>query len=43
MARIVQSIVLDTTNYLLMHIMAPNIGGVIGLAVAARIMLSFLK
>lgn len=32
----------DSTNHLLMHAMAPNVAGVIGSAVAAGIMLSFL-
>ena len=32
----------DPTNYLLMHAMAPNVSGVIGSAVAAGILLSFL-
>lgn len=32
----------DRTNYLLMHAMAPNVSGVIGSAVAAGILLSFL-
>lgn len=32
----------DPSNYLLMHAMAPNVSGVIGSAVAAGIMLSFL-
>jgi oxaloacetate decarboxylase beta subunit len=32
----------DSTNYLLMHAMAPNVAGVIGSAVAAGILLSFL-
>jgi sodium ion-translocating decarboxylase beta subunit len=32
----------DPTNYLLMHAMAPNVAGVIGSAVAAGILLSFL-
>jgi oxaloacetate decarboxylase beta subunit len=32
----------DSTNYLLMHAMAPNVSGVIGSAVAAGIILSFL-
>jgi len=33
----------DKTNYLLMHAMGPNVAGVIGSAVAAGIMLSFLS
>lgn len=33
----------DSTNHLLMHAMAPNVAGVIGSAVAAGILLSFLK
>jgi len=32
----------DKTNYLLMHAMGPNVAGVIGSAVAAGILLSFL-
>ncbi len=32
----------DPSNYLLMHAMAPNVAGVIGSAVAAGIMMSFL-
>lgn len=32
----------DKTNYLLMHAMAPNVSGVIGSAIAAGIILSFL-
>lgn len=32
----------DPNNYLLMHAMAPNVAGVIGSAIAAGIMLSFL-
>ncbi|MFP4557654.1 MAG: sodium ion-translocating decarboxylase subunit beta [Bacteroidales bacterium] len=32
----------DKTNYLLMHAMAPNVAGVIGSAVAAGVLLSFL-
>jgi oxaloacetate decarboxylase beta subunit len=32
----------DPTNHLLMHAMAPNVSGVIGSAVAAGILLSFL-
>jgi oxaloacetate decarboxylase beta subunit len=32
----------DRTNHLLMHAMAPNVSGVIGSAVAAGVMLSFL-
>ena len=32
----------DKTNHLLMHAMGPNVAGVIGSAVAAGIMLSFL-
>ncbi len=44
-ARVVQSMGLkeDPTNHLLMHAMAPNVAGVIGSAVAAGIMLSFLS
>jgi carboxybiotin decarboxylase len=43
-ARVVQSMGIkeDPTNYLLMHAMAPNVSGVIGSAVAAGILLSFL-
>ncbi len=43
-ARVVQHLGLkeDKSNYLLMHAMAPNVSGVIGSAVAAGIMLSFL-
>ncbi len=43
-ARVVQSIGLkeDPSNHLLMHAMAPNVSGVIGSAVAAGILLSFL-
>jgi len=43
-ARVVQSFGLkyDPTNHLLMHAMAPNVSGVIGSAVAAGILLSFL-
>ena len=32
----------DKTNHLLMHAMAPNVAGVIGSAVAAGILMSFL-
>jgi oxaloacetate decarboxylase beta subunit len=32
----------DPSNYLLMHAMAPNVSGVIGSAIAAGIILSFL-
>ena len=32
----------DTTNYLLMHAMGPNVAGVIGSAVAAGVLLAFL-
>jgi oxaloacetate decarboxylase beta subunit len=32
----------DPTNHLLMHAMAPNVAGVIGSAVAAGILMSFL-
>lgn len=32
----------DSTNYLLMHAMGPNVAGVIGSAVAAGVLLSFL-
>jgi len=43
-ARVVQQegLKTDPTNHLLMHAMAPNVSGVIGSAVAAGIMLSFL-
>ncbi|KAA4213130.1 sodium ion-translocating decarboxylase subunit beta, partial [Bacteroides ovatus] len=43
-ARISQVIGLeyDSTNYLLMHAMGPNVAGVIGSAVAAGILLGFL-
>jgi len=43
-ARVVQNIGLkeDPTNHLLMHAMAPNVSGVIGSAIAAGILLSFL-
>jgi oxaloacetate decarboxylase beta subunit len=43
-ARVVQTEGLryDSTNHLLMHAMAPNVAGVIGSAVAAGIMMSFL-
>ncbi len=43
-ARVVQveGLKTDPTNHLLMHAMAPNVSGVIGSAVAAGIMLSFL-
>lgn len=43
-ARVSQMIGLkyDPTNYLLMHAMAPNVAGVIGSAVAAGILMSFL-
>ncbi len=43
-ARVVQVMGLkeDPTNHLLMHAMAPNVAGVIGSAVAAGILLSFL-
>ncbi|MFQ3579927.1 MAG: sodium ion-translocating decarboxylase subunit beta, partial [Bacteroidales bacterium] len=32
----------DPSNFLLMHAMAPNVSGVIGSAIAAGILLSFL-
>ena len=32
----------DSTNYLLMHAMGPNVAGVIGSAIAAGILLGFL-
>lgn len=43
-ARVAQTMGLkdDPTNYLLMHAMAPNVAGVIGSAVAAGILMSFL-
>jgi oxaloacetate decarboxylase beta subunit len=43
-ARVVQNegLKADPSNHLLMHAMAPNVAGVIGSAVAAGIMLSFL-
>jgi carboxybiotin decarboxylase len=43
-ARVVQQIGLqtDSSNYLLMHAMAPNVSGVIGSAVAAGILMAFL-
>jgi carboxybiotin decarboxylase len=43
-ARVVQTEGLryDSTNHLLMHAMAPNVSGVIGSAVAAGVMMSFL-
>lgn len=43
-ARVVQNEGLryDPTNHLLMHAMAPNVSGVIGSAVAAGVMMSFL-
>jgi oxaloacetate decarboxylase beta subunit len=43
-ARVVQNIGLkaDPNNHLLMHAMAPNVAGVIGSAVAAGILISFL-
>ncbi len=43
-ARVVQNMGLkeDPTNHLLMHAVAPNVAGVIGSAVAAGILLSFL-
>lgn len=43
-ARVVQNMGLknDPTNHLLMHAMAPNVSGVIGSAIAAGILLSFL-
>jgi sodium ion-translocating decarboxylase beta subunit len=43
-ARVVQNMGLkeDPSNHLLMHAMAPNVSGVIGSAVAAGILLSFL-
>lgn len=43
-ARVVQNegLKYDPTNHLLMHAMAPNVSGVIGSAVAAGVMMSFL-
>jgi sodium ion-translocating decarboxylase beta subunit len=43
-ARVVQALGLsyDKSNYLLMHAMAPNVSGVIGSAVAAGILMSYL-
>lgn len=43
-ARVVQleGLKSDSSNHLLMHAMAPNVSGVIGSAVAAGIMMSFL-
>lgn len=43
-ARVVQieGLKADPTNHLLMHAMTPNVSGVIGSAVAAGILLSFL-
>lgn len=43
-ARVVQheGLKYDSTNHLLMHAMAPNVAGVIGSAVAAGVLLSFL-
>jgi len=43
-ARVVQmeGLRYDKNNHLLMHAMAPNVAGVIGSAVAAGILLSFL-
>jgi oxaloacetate decarboxylase beta subunit len=43
-ARVVQQegLKYDSTNHLLMHAMAPNVAGVIGSAVAAGILISFL-
>lgn len=38
----VEGLKYDRTNYLLMHAMGPNVAGVIGSAVAAGILLSFL-
>ncbi|MFI3259560.1 MAG: sodium ion-translocating decarboxylase subunit beta [Rikenellaceae bacterium] len=44
-ARVSQDVGLkyDKSNYLLMHAMGPNVAGVVGSAVAAGILLSFLK
>jgi carboxybiotin decarboxylase len=43
-ARVVQELghKADPTNFLLMHAMAPNVSGVIGSAIAAGVLLSFL-
>jgi len=43
-ARVVHTLGLaeDSSNYLLMHAMAPNVAGVIGSAVAAGILMGFL-
>jgi len=43
-ARVVQieGLKADPSNHLLMHAMAPNVSGVIGSAIAAGILLSFL-
>lgn len=43
-ARVIQQLGVkeDSTNYLLMHAMAPNVSGVIGSAVAAGILMGFL-
>lgn len=43
-ARVVQQVGLkyDSSNHLLMHAMAPNVAGVIGSAIAAGILMSFL-
>ena len=43
-ARVVQTegLKADPSNHLLMHAMAPNVAGVIGSAIAAGILLSFL-
>lgn len=43
-ARVVQNmgVKIDPSNHLLMHAMAPNVSGVIGSAVAAGVLLSFL-
>ena len=38
----VEGLKYDKTNYLLMHAMGPNVAGVIGSAVAAGVLLSFL-
>jgi oxaloacetate decarboxylase beta subunit len=38
----VEGLKYDKTNFLLMHAMGPNVAGVIGSAVAAGILLSFL-
>jgi oxaloacetate decarboxylase beta subunit len=39
----VEGLKYDKTNHLLMHAMGPNVAGVIGSAVAAGVLLSFLN